>query len=270
MLFYLTLTRRYSLVLQKINSMAKYSVKQLAKLANVSVRTLHHYDEIGLLKPGMRTESNYRYYGEEELLRLQQILFYKELDFPLAKIAEILDDPFFDIEGALHSHKKELVKRRDRTRELLKTIDKTLIHLKNKKMKAEDMYKGFSKEQAEAYEKEAKEKYGDKIVEESKERVKKMGKEGLAKSVAEQEEISKELSGLMDLDPRDKKVQALIKRHFDVTNKFYTVTPEIYRGLADLYVKDERFKKNYEKYKEGLTEFLRKSMLVYCESYNVS
>ena len=144
--------------------MERFSVNQLAKLAGVSVRTLHHYDEIGLLKPGTRTESNYRYYGEKELLRLQQILFYKELDLPLVKIMEILDDPAFDTEAALRSHKKDLIKRRDRTSELLKTINKTIHHLKKQNMKAEDMYKGFSKEQAEAYEKEAKEKWEKKVL----------------------------------------------------------------------------------------------------------
>jgi len=245
--------------------MEKFSVNQLAKLAGVSVRTLHHYDEIGLLKPGTRTESNYRYYGEAELLRLQQILFYKELDIPLAKIGEILDDSSFDTEEALRAHKKELVKRKNRTVELLKTIDKTLIHLKNKKMKAEDMYRGFSKEQAEAYEKEAKNKWGNKIVEESKKRVKNMGKEGLANLLTEGEEISKELSLLMHLNPDDKKVQQLTQRHYKLIDEFYSVTPQIYRGLADLYVDDERFRKNYDKHKKGLAAFLREAMIVYCE-----
>jgi len=244
--------------------MDRFTVKQLAKLAGISVRTLHHYDEIGLLKPGARTETNYRYYGEKELLRLQQVLFYKELDMPLAKIAEILDDPSFDTEEALRSHKKELVKRKNRTNELLKTIDKTLIHLKKQKMKAEDMYRGFSKEQVEAYEKEAKEKWGEKIVEESKQRIKNMGREGLDKLLAEGKEISKELSELMHLKPSDKKVQSLIQRHYQVIDGFYTVTPEIYRGLADLYVDDERFKKYYDTHKEGLTSFLREAMIVYC------
>jgi DNA-binding transcriptional MerR regulator len=245
--------------------MEKYSVNKLAKLAGVSVRTLHHYDAIGLLKPGVRTESNYRYYGEEELLRLQQILFYKELDLPLVKIMDILDDPDFDTEAALLSHKKELIKRHERTSELLKTIDKTIIHLKSKKMKAEELYKGFSKEQAEAYEKEAREKWGDKLVEESNKRVKKMGKEGLEKLMKEHETINKDLAELMHLDPSDKKVQELVAKHYAFINAFYTPTREIYLGLADLYVSDERFKQNYDKHKEGLAEFMRKAMMVFCE-----
>jgi DNA-binding transcriptional MerR regulator len=260
--------------------MDKFSVNKLAKLAGVSVRTLHHYDQIGLLKPSVRSESKYRYYGEPELLRLQQILFYKELDIPLAKIIGILDDPAFDIKKALHSHKKELIKRRNRTDELLETIDKTINHLmkqsrlnreassvkKNEKMKTEDMYKGFSKEQAEAYEKEAKQRWGEKAVEESKERVMKMGKAGLDALRKEGEAISSELAALMHLSPSDPKIQALVKRHFKMTNEFYTVTPEIYKGLANMYVEDERFKKNYEKHKTGLAEFLKEGMLVFCET----
>src|ERR1700712_3237780 len=90
-----------------------YSVKQLAKLAGVSVRTLHLYDQLGLLKPSVRTESRYRRYGEKELLRLQQILFYKVLDFPLKEIAPILDDPDFDLIKAFEGHRQLLTKKRD-------------------------------------------------------------------------------------------------------------------------------------------------------------
>lgn len=249
--------------------MSRYSVNQLAKLAGVSVRTLHHYDKIGLLKPLTRTESNYRYYGKEELLRLQQILFYRELDLPLAKIAELLGDPSFDTEEALRSHREELLKRRDRSIELLKTIDKTIKHLKSKKMKAEDMYRGFSKEQAKAHEKEAREKWGETIVEESKQRVKNMGREGLDKLLKEGEGISGSLARLQTLSPSDERVQKFIQGHYTLINSFYTVTPRIYRGLADLYVNDERFKRNYDKHGEGLAEFLRAGMIVHCESLGV-
>jgi DNA-binding transcriptional MerR regulator len=246
--------------------MRRFSVNELATLAGVSVRTLHHYDEIGLLEPATRTESKYRYYGEPELLRLQQILFYKELGLPLAQVKDILDDVSFDTEQALRSHKQELLNRRDRVNELLRTIDKTISHLKTKKMKFEDMYKGFSKEQAEAYEKEAKERWGTTIVEESKQRVLKMGKEGLDALRREGDAINNELCLVMHLSPEDEKVQQLVKRHFNMTNKFYTVTREIYQGLGEMYVADERFKQNYEKYKEGLAEFLRDAIHVFCRN----
>src|SRR5688572_8269383 len=102
----------------------QYSVKQLAKLAGVSVRTLHLYDQLGLLKPAVRTEARYRLYGEPELLRLQQILFYKELGLPLQEIGEILDDPDFDLVKALGDHRKALQEQGKKIKVLLGTIDK--------------------------------------------------------------------------------------------------------------------------------------------------
>ena len=113
--------------------MTHYSVKQLSKLAGVSVRTLHHYDRIGLLKPAFRSDKGYRFYGRNELLQLQQILFFKELDFPLKEIREIINDPNFDLVSALEFHKKQLLLRSKRLDELLATIEKTiLINLKTK------------------------------------------------------------------------------------------------------------------------------------------
>src|ERR1043165_7861872 len=135
--------------------MERFTVNQLAVLAGISVRTLHHYDQIGLLRPGERSGSNYRYYSRKELLRLQQILLYRELEIPLSQIAEILDDPGFDLLEALRHHKEELKKKKQRMTELIATIDSTIDHLKtkNEKMDYNEMYKGFSKEQAESWQK---------------------------------------------------------------------------------------------------------------------
>jgi DNA-binding transcriptional MerR regulator len=131
--------------------MRQYSVNQLAKMAGVSVRTLHHYDRFGLLKPSVRTEARYRLYGKDELIRLQQILFYKELDFSLADIRRILNDPNFDRVTALESHRHALERRRDKLTTLLGTIDKTILELKGEQimMTDEELYEGFSKQQAE-------------------------------------------------------------------------------------------------------------------------
>ena len=114
--------------------MKEYTVQQLAKLAGVTVRTLHHYDHIGLLKPSSRNSARYRFYGETELLRLQQILFFKELDFNLEDIARIIDSPGFDPVDALEAHRKELQNRAERLDALLETIDKTIKRLKGEKI----------------------------------------------------------------------------------------------------------------------------------------
>src|SRR5207247_1449009 len=129
-----------------------YTVKQLSDLAGVSVRTLHYYDEIGLLKPECYGANGYRFYGDEALLRLQQILFFKELDFSLDEISEIVSNPGFDMIAALRTHKKALQQRQTKLSRLIRTVDQTIQHLQGTaKMEQADMFEGFSEEQQEEY-----------------------------------------------------------------------------------------------------------------------
>jgi DNA-binding transcriptional MerR regulator/quercetin dioxygenase-like cupin family protein len=122
-----------------------YTVKQVARMSGVSVRTLHFYDEVGLLKPARVGSNGYRYYEQEQLLRLQQILFYRELGMELKQIEKVLGRGDFKIVGTLKGHRKVLAEKMERTRKLIATIDKTLGHLKGKKkMKGEELFVGFS------------------------------------------------------------------------------------------------------------------------------
>lgn len=122
-----------------------YTVNQLAKAAGVSIRTLHYYDEINLLKPQSRSRAGYRYYGQEELLKLQQILFYKQLGFKLQEIRNIFTLPDFDVLSALESHRKELLNRSKELKTLLKTIDFTIDSLrKNMNIPLDKIYQGLS------------------------------------------------------------------------------------------------------------------------------
>ena len=122
-----------------------YTVKQLAVMSGVTVRTLHFYDEMALLKPAHTKPNGYRIYQEPQLLMLQQILFYRELGFELKRISEILSQRKFEKLATLKSHRQVLEKNVTRTRTLIETIDKTIGHLKGtKKMKSEDFFKGFS------------------------------------------------------------------------------------------------------------------------------
>src|SRR3990167_1934164 len=131
-----------------------YTVNKLAKLSGVSARTLHFYDEIGLLKPAYYGENNYRYYKEEQLLMLQQILFYRELGMPLSDIQRIISSDDFNKIEALQSHKKVLKQGLDRSQLMIKTIDKTISHLRGKdKMKDEELYYGFDSEKQKEHEK---------------------------------------------------------------------------------------------------------------------
>ncbi len=139
-----------------------YTVKQLSDLAGVSVRTLHYYDEIGLLRPAAHGDNRYRYYDEEALLRLQQILFFRELDFSLGDIKEIMDRPDFNLIEALQAHRQALKQRAGRLHRLISTVDKTILHLKGEpEMSPQSLFEEFSEEKQKAYEDEIRRRYGD-------------------------------------------------------------------------------------------------------------
>ena len=137
-----------------------YTVKELSSLAGVSVRTLHYYDQIGLLSPARIAQNGYRQYDDAALLRLQQILFYRELDFKLKDIKELLDAPDFEQVSALESHWDALWSRLARTERLIRTVEDTISHLKGEKeMSKKALFQAFSEEQQEKYAKQAEEKY---------------------------------------------------------------------------------------------------------------
>jgi DNA-binding transcriptional MerR regulator len=243
-------------------------VKKLAKLAGVSVRTLHLYDRLGLLKPRTRTEARYRLYGETELLRLQQILFYKELDFPLQAIKAMLDDPSFDFLGALQSHKAALQARRDRLATLLVTLDKTITKLKGEPtlMTHEELYEGFPREQAEAYRQEAAQKWGAATVEKSEHYLRGLGKEGFARLKAESQEIWTTLIGMAGQDPTSEAVQRQVARHYAIIRQFWGTAgsadaqAEAYRGLGQLYVHDQRYTVVDDQPNPAFAEFMRQAI----------
>ena len=134
----------------------RYTVKQLAKLAGVTPRTLHYYDEIGLLHPATYGENGYRYYGDDALLRLQQILFFRELDFSLEQIKTIIDRPDFDLLHALESHRRGLQDRVSRLNCLIDTVDNTIKHIRGEiQMSEKDLYSGFDEEKQRQYAAEA-------------------------------------------------------------------------------------------------------------------
>ena len=131
-----------------------FTVKQLSKMAGITPRTLHYYDEIGLLKPSRVGDNGYRYYGDEALLRLQQILLYRELDMPLEDIKKIMGRRSFDVLTALESHKEQLSKRIAQMERLITTVDDTILYMKGKKeMSEKQLFEPFSEEQQAEYRK---------------------------------------------------------------------------------------------------------------------
>jgi len=242
-----------------------YGVQQLAEMAGVTVRTLHHYDAIRLLTPAARTPAGYRLYGEGDLLRLQQILFFRELGFSLERIRAILDDPAFDEVRALKDHRRLLREEMGRLERLLHTIDRTISRITEGTMALTDdeLYEGFSREQAERYRREAREQYGTEVVEESERRAKQMSKAEWNAVKDEGDAVTRGLADLADRDPADPDVQALIARHYAWVATFWTPNAASYAGLGQLYTDNPEFRANYDKVRPGLADFMRAAMEIY-------
>lgn len=250
----------------------RYTVKQLAKLSGVSVRALHFYDEIGLLKPAYVGDNGYRYYENEQLLMLQQILFYRELGFPLGDIQKVLGATEFNKIAALKAHRTALEENVGKTRELIRTIDKTIAKLKGEStMSDQDLYQGFDKRLQKGYEKELVDRYGKKAedhIKESKERTKHWKKE-------DWERVGKENVALLrDLVVELEKgtavsapaVQKIIQLHFEWLCHFWTPNREAYTALGRLYVEHEGFRKFYEPFHPTLAPYLAEAMKAYAEN----
>lgn len=270
------MTLRHSLCFDKVRStpttpMKTYNVQQLSDLAEVTVRALHYYDKIGLLTPIRNEANSYRQYSEGDLLRLQQIMFFRELEFPLAKIKQILEDPTFDKVAALSEHKKLIQKKRERMNSLIKTIDKTINKItKEYSMEDDELYEGFSKEELEAWNKEAKERWGH--TDQYKQSVGKyesLTKEEKLQMKNDGEALMEELVANMSKGPGSVEVQALIQRHYDSLKFFYEPNLSLYRNLADMYVGyqgDQRYRGYFEKHHKDLPEFMRDAIYVYCDA----
>ncbi|MCB0739197.1 MAG: MerR family transcriptional regulator [Bacteroidetes bacterium] len=249
-----------------------YTVKQLSKLSGVSIRTLHWYDEKGLLKPAYIGSNNYRYYEDEQLLLLQQILFFRELGFNLNDIQNLLARDDFDKLQALQSHKKILLNDIDRKKTLITTIDKTISHLRGKKkMNNEELYYGFDSKRQKEYEEYIVKSYGleaEKALLESKRRTAKWDQDEWDNVKNTGDAIHKDLARAIDkgLAPECEEVQCIIERHYQLQNRFYDLTKNIYIGLTDLYSGHLDFKKYFDKYHPEMIEYISKAIKYYAEN----
>lgn len=253
------------------SSTARYTVKQMAELSGVSVRTLHHYDSIGLLKPAAIGDNTYRYYGREELLRLQQILFHRALGFSLTAISAALDDPNFDDISALQSHRTALAAEADKTRVLIKTIDQTLASLEGQKnMKDAALYEGFSAEQQSDYEQWLIAHYGgdmEQRIADSTKAYTAMSAEEQDKAMAELAAIEQGLAeGLRQKEPAESPAHDLLLDRHRAWVAFMwdrPCPPDAYAGLAGLYLSHPDFEKRYEQIAPGFTTYLTDAMKAY-------
>jgi DNA-binding transcriptional MerR regulator len=244
-----------------------YTVRQLARMAGVSVRTLHHYDSIALLEAGSRTAAGYRLYGEPELLRLQQILFYRELDMPLEKIGSALDRPGFDPVAALEGHRRLLAEKAERIARLIQTVDRTIGRLKGENMLSDqELYEGFSQEEIDAIKKESLERWGEtEAFKQSQGRVARMTKEQWKEVRAEGEAVDGDAAEALARGsaPDSPQVESIMERKFRHLCHFYEPSLEMFEGLGRMYVEDPRFRAHYEERRPGLAEFMRAAMAAY-------
>ena len=239
-------------------------ISEVAKLTGITVRTLHYYDEIGLLKPSEITEAGYRLYSREDLEILQQILFFRELDFPLSQIKEIMNNPNYDKEEALKKQKELLIQQRQRIEGLIKLIEKRIEGDNNMSLKEFDMNE--IEENKKKYAKEVKERWGtSKAYEESEKKTSSYNKEKWGDINQETSEIFKGFAELRNSDPGSEEVQELVRRWQKyITDNFYTCTNEILSGLGLMYVEDERFKENLDKNGEGTAKLMAEAIKIYC------
>ena len=250
-----------------------YTVKKLSELSGVTVRTLHYYEEIGLLKPAYHGSNGYRFYEEKQLLELQQILFFKELGFTLRQIQKVVGKSDFDQLAALYSHKKSLSKEWEKIGLLLKTIDKTIEHLKGeKKMEDKEIFDGFCITLVKRAKEGASYAAAEEIIEKSVKKptrdiedVKKRGKAYYDEVNKIASQLFQELVACIKLKPTALEVQKIIERHHELISRFHDATKEVYMATAQLYAEHPEIRKQLDPFHPDLATFMAKAMMVFAE-----
>jgi DNA-binding transcriptional MerR regulator len=242
-----------------------YTVGRVAKAAGVTVRTLHHYDEIGLLSPSGRSPAGYRRYDDADLQRLQLIRYYRELGFPLEEIATILDDPNADPAAHLRRQHELLTGRIRRLQEMVAAIEFALEASRmDIRLTPEERFEVFGDFDPDQHAEEARRRWGGtEAYRESARRVAGYGKEDWLRNKAENEDWGRRFTALMDSGaPADgPEAMALAEEHRQLISRwFYECTYEIHTGLADMYVADERFTAYYEKIRPGMAAYLSEAI----------
>ena len=245
---------------------ANYTVGRVAALSGVTIRTLHHYDEIGLLSPSGRSAAGYRIYEEPDIERLQQILFYRELGFDLEEISTILDDPNTGATGHLRRQRRLLTEKMGRLSAMVDAIDYEMeARTMDIRLTPEERLEVFGEFRPEDYAEEAEQRWGGtEPYKESQRRVSSYTKEDWQRLKAEGEEVQKRLAAALDagLAADSEEAMAAAEAHRQhISRWFYECTYEIHRGLTEMYVSDERFRSHYGTQTPGLADFIREAAL---------
>ncbi|RQX16365.1 MerR family transcriptional regulator [Micromonospora ureilytica] len=242
-----------------------YTVGQVAKVAGVTVRTLHHYDEIGLLSPSGRTSAGYRRYDDADLQRLQLVLYYRELGFPLEEITAIIDDPAADPAAHLRRQHELLTARLRRLQEMVTAIEFAMEASKmNIQLTPEERFEVFGDFSPEAHEAEAEQRWGDTdAYRESNRRASRYGKDDWLRIKAENEDWGRRIVAVLASGaPADgSEAMDLAEEHRQLISRwFYECSYEMQTGLADMYLADERFTAYYENIASGLAAYLHEAI----------
>lgn len=248
----------------------EYTVQKLGRLAGVSTRTLRYYDEIGLLKPARTSSSGYRIYGQAEVDRLQQILFYRELGVGLDHIKDIITSPAFNGAQALREHREQLLDKRQRLDALIANVEKTIALTEGRTaMTDKEKFEGFKQklidENEEKYGKEIREKYGEDTVNKSYRKLKNMTQDEHEAITRLAQEVQDTLAAAFQTgDPAGELAQKAAELHKRWISFYWEeYTKEAHAGVAQMYVDDERFKAYYDEKTPGTAEFLRDAIHIY-------
>jgi Predicted transcriptional regulators len=241
------------------------TVKEVAELIGVSVRTLHHYDQIGLLSPGRAAASGYRLYSDDDLRKLQQILLFREMGLPLTEIKRLIDDPSFNRLHALTMHREFLLEQKRRLDRMIETVERSIRHEKGElEMTGKQHLEGFDFSRN-PYEEEARKLWGDRAVDEANARVGAMSSEEQAAFGEDMYRVYRKLAELRGTDPTSDEAQAAIGEWYELLNRFGHYTPEMFKGLGQMYVDDERFTKSIDRFGAGLARFMRDAMAAFAD-----
>jgi MerR family transcriptional regulator, thiopeptide resistance regulator len=235
------------------------TVGDVAELAGVTVRTLHHYDEIGLLSPSDRSDAGYRLYSYEDLARLQEILVWRRLGFSLVEIGAMLDEPSYDRLSALERQRELIEHERERLGAIAHALDAALAaHRNGTRLKETTMFEGFDPSE---YQDEARERWGQtEAYRESTRRTEQYGEQQWRAIRAEGDAIVEDFVALLRAgEPSDgEAARAVAERHRrHISQWFYPCSRAMHRGLGDMYIADERFARTYEQQATGLAAFVR-------------
>jgi len=251
--------------------MQYYQIHEVSDLAGVSVRTLHHYDHIGLLVPESATPAGYRLYSDTDVERLQHILFFRELGFTLKETGNLLDSPGFDRRRAYEAHLDMLLLKRKRLDDMIGTVERAMSALEGgKSMKKDEMFGSFDmsavEEAKKKYSEEARQKWGKTDAwKESQKRTSRYSEADWKRIQEEGNRIFAGFARLRGTDPASQEVQDLVDAwRSHISENFYSCSVEILRGLGEMYTADERFLKNIDAHGEGTAELMSKAISIYC------